>query len=447
MKKIYSYIGGMLLMTAMAFSITACSPDDFTSPNEAGIPVASTYENTIQIDVDQETNWVTFTFNAQPGITPVWIFDGKTYSSSFSMKKYYRKAGDYSVDVKIANANGVSDGSISKTFRINKTIMNGFGGFVYESDFNMWTKATIAAPTFYYAPGWSAIADPAYTLENGTYTVKLSEATDDTWQAQMAMATNISTEATKNYDFSVILTASVAHSNVTVKLVDSTDDGNFYFEQKGIKLEANEPLCFWKSNMPGIDIANLKLVFDFGRNAAGTDMTIESIVLKDHANDDGMLAKSTLVGGVHLVEHPVPVHPLHRHGKHMSAAENRVKICGGVGIPNEGCQRLEIQPKTHAVLCVYPGLDLSDAGKELLLRRIGEGAGVAIPDGLIEQLQVFLPASLLLRRRGGKSGNGQGQRTGQSESGNGLGKAHGDSSQFLMVLSYQGRFKGNKKFP
>ena len=287
MKKIYSYIGGMLLTTAMAFSITACSPDDFTSPNEAGIPVASTYENTIQIDVDQETNWVTFTFNAQPGITPVWIFDGKTYSSSFSMKKYYRKAGDYSVDVKIANANGVSDGSISKTFRINKTIMNGFGGFVYESDFNMWTKATIAAPTFYYAPGWSAIADPAYTLENGTYTVKLSEATDDTWQAQMARATNISTEATKNYDFSVILTASVAHSNVTVKLVDSTDDGNFYFEQKGIKLEANEPLCFWKSNMPGIDIANLKLVFDFGRNAAGTDMTIESIVLKDHANDDG----------------------------------------------------------------------------------------------------------------------------------------------------------------
>ena len=131
----------------------------------------------------------------------------------------------------------------------------------------------------------------------------------------------------------------------------------------------------------------------------------------------------------------------------MSAAENRVKICGGVGIPNEGCQGLEIQPKTHAVLCVYPGLDLSDAGKELLLRRIGEGAGVAIPDGLIEQLQVFLPASLLLRRRGGKSGNGQGQRTGQSESGNGLGKAHGDSSQFLMVLSYQGHFKGNKKFP
>ena len=55
----------------------------------------------------------------------------------------------------------------------------------------------------------------------------------------MAMATNISTEATKNYDFSVILTASVAHSNVTVKLVDSTDDGNFYFEQKGIKLESN----------------------------------------------------------------------------------------------------------------------------------------------------------------------------------------------------------------
>ena len=85
MKKIYSYIGGMLLTTAMAFSITACSPDDFTSPNEAGIPVASTYENTIQIDVDQETNWVTFTFNAQPGITPVWIFDGSQLSNIIEM--------------------------------------------------------------------------------------------------------------------------------------------------------------------------------------------------------------------------------------------------------------------------------------------------------------------------------------------------------------------------
>ena len=75
---------------------------------------------------------------------------------------------------------------------------------------------------------------------------------------------------------------------MTVKLVDATEDKIYYFEGK-TPLVANEPVCFWKSNMPGLDIANLNLVFDFGGNAAGTVMTIESIVLKDHANDDGTI--------------------------------------------------------------------------------------------------------------------------------------------------------------
>lgn len=287
MKKIYNNIGRALLVVAVTFGFMACSPEDFTSPNEAGIPVASAYEDAIQIDVDQETNNVSFTFKSNQGVTPVWIFDGSKYSSDFTFEKYYRKSGDYSVDVKIANANGMSDGIITKTFHIDRTKMNGFGGFVYDSEFNMWLTATVDVPTFYYAPGWAQIDNPKYTLNNGTYTVTLPEATGETWQAQMAMVTNISTESTKNYDFSIILTASIAHSNVTVKLVDATNDGVYYFEEHGVKLDANEPLCLWKNDMPGLDIANLKLVLDFGGNAAGTEMTIENIVLKDHANDDG----------------------------------------------------------------------------------------------------------------------------------------------------------------
>lgn len=285
MNKIYSYIGGLLLMAAMVFCVAACSPDDFASPNEAGVPIASEYEDAIQVDVDQETNWVTFTFSGKKGVMPVWI-DGDKYSSAFAIKKYYRKAGDYSINVKIANANGVSDGFISKTFHINKTIMNGFGGFKYDSEFNLWSKATISAPVFWYAPGWSQIEDPAYSLEGSTYTVKLPEATAETWQAQMFMNTNIATESTKQYDFSVILTSTTEHPHVMVKLVDSTDDNVFYFAET-VKLTANEPVCFWKSNMNGIDIANVKLVLDFGGNAANTEIAIENIVLKDHANDDG----------------------------------------------------------------------------------------------------------------------------------------------------------------
>lgn len=286
MRKIYNYIGLSLLIVVMALVQAGCSADDFTSPNEGGIPLASEYEDAIQIDVDQTTNKVNFTFNGK-GVMPVWIFDGKTYSSSFSIKeKYYRKAGDYTVDVKIANANGMSDGTITKTFHIDKTIMNGFGGFVYDSDFNMWRKATIEKPTFWYAPGWSQIADPAYTLSDGSYIVSLPEATTDTWQAQMMLLTDMSSQADKHYDFSVIFTSTKDHPHVMVKLVDSTNDEVYFFAET-IKLTADEPVTFWKSDMAGLDIAKLKLVLDFGGNAAGTDVSIESIVFKDHANDDG----------------------------------------------------------------------------------------------------------------------------------------------------------------
>ena len=73
-----------------------------------------------------------------------------------------------------------------------------------------------------------------------------------------------------------------------VKLVDSSDDNIFYFAET-IALTANEPVCFWKSDMAGLDIANLKFVFDFGGNAENTEIMVESIVLKDHTNDDGTI--------------------------------------------------------------------------------------------------------------------------------------------------------------
>ena len=56
-----------------------------------------------------------------------------------------------------------------------------------------------------------------------------------------------------------------------------------------IALTANEPVCFWKSDMAGLDIANLKFALDFGGNAENTDIMVESIVLKDHTNDDGTI--------------------------------------------------------------------------------------------------------------------------------------------------------------
>lgn len=263
----------------------SCSQEDIPELKEGGIPLATDFQDNIKIEVNQETNWVTFSFTGKE-VVPVWIIDEKNYITDFKFEKYYRKAGEYNISVKFSNANGISDGTITKTFTINKTIMTGFGGFDYSSDFNIWRKSTLADPSFWYAPGWGQIDDPDYTFSEGSYNLTLTEATFETWQAQMFLASDINTSAENKYDFSVIFTSTQDHSGVTVKLVDGADDNLFYFADK-IKLKANEPYCYWKSAMEGLDITNLKLVLDFGGNADNTNVTIENIVFKDNKNDDG----------------------------------------------------------------------------------------------------------------------------------------------------------------
>lgn len=161
-----------------------------------------------------------------------------------------------------------------------------FNGFKYDSDFNMWKKANVQDPVFWYAPGWSQIADPAWSLDGATYTVTLPDATSDQWQAQMLITTDMSTTSANNYDFSVVLNSSLAHPHVTIKLTDATDDGIYYFAEQ-VALNAYEDYVFYMSDMPGLDIASLKLVFDFGGNEAGSVITMSNIVLKNHADDDG----------------------------------------------------------------------------------------------------------------------------------------------------------------
>ena len=162
----------------------------------------------------------------------------------------------------------------------------GFTGFDPNSDFNMWKNVDYSM-FFWYAPGWSQIADPDFEANGNDYTVFLPEATTDQWQAQMAFkTTNISTSAAHNYDFSCILNSDKDLNGVTVKLVMDGDDNVFYFADR-INLKAGEDYIFWKSDMPGIDMERVNLFFDFGGCQAGTTVNISNIVLKDHANDDG----------------------------------------------------------------------------------------------------------------------------------------------------------------
>lgn len=163
----------------------------------------------------------------------------------------------------------------------------GFNGFDADSDFNIFKGAEIEYG-FYYATGgdWTVLPNPEYTEGNNSITVSLPTATMSQWQAQVSFNTNLSTSASTNYDFSVLLTPNKDLKGATVKLTDRNDDKVFYFADQ-VDLTANTTYIFWKSDMPGIDIAALQLVCDFGGCPENFEVEIANIVLKDHANDDG----------------------------------------------------------------------------------------------------------------------------------------------------------------
>ena len=178
------------------------------------------------------------------------------------------------------------DGSIAWRFILtSEEGEKEFTGFDANSNFNLWKDIT---PTmeFWYAPGWSQIADPGFKDDGNDYTITLPEATTDQWQAQVKFHTDLTTNAATNYDFSAIFNSDKDLTGATVKLVLDGDDGVFYFTDR-IDLKANEDYIFWKSDMPGIDMPKVMLVLDFGGCQAGTTVNVSNIVLKDHANDDG----------------------------------------------------------------------------------------------------------------------------------------------------------------
>ena len=132
MKTIWQYIA----IAALAVSAAACTPE-YPTPQASGLPQASALD--VNITVDQETNYVTFEMNNK-GMVPVWIFgdqkvDGKAskrYSYTVNnLSLRFRDAGEYTVEVKAYNSNGLSQGSLVKTFTMNNTYRDPFDASPY----------------------------------------------------------------------------------------------------------------------------------------------------------------------------------------------------------------------------------------------------------------------------------------------------------------------------
>jgi len=289
MKLYIKTIALAMLALGTTVALPSCSEDDVYNVNANDVPDAASYVDNVFVTVDQETNTATFSFNGK-GVYPIWIVDGKSYSTAHEFSKYYRKAGEYSIEVKIGNANGMSKGTISKTFTIDKTKMNGFGGFVYDSDFNLWKKAEKKINSFYYAPGWNQIADPECSFSDDAISLKFTAATTDQWQAQMHVGTTMIFDEGKKYDGSFILTATKDMKNITIKTHPDgdDDDAHSFFPNQKVNLTAGEPQTFWFSGLEAkVPMNNVVITFDFGGNPENVEVTIENIVFKETANDDG----------------------------------------------------------------------------------------------------------------------------------------------------------------
>ena len=120
-----------IAIAALAVAAAACTPE-YPVPNAAALPQASALD--VTITVDEQTNYVTFEMNNK-GVVPVWIFGDQKIDGKASKRYAYtengislrfRDAGEYTVEVKAYNANGLSQGSLVRTFSLPNTYRDPF---------------------------------------------------------------------------------------------------------------------------------------------------------------------------------------------------------------------------------------------------------------------------------------------------------------------------------
>ncbi len=160
-------------------------------------------------------------------------------------------------------------------------------GYVYDHSCNMWKNTDIELET-YYNPGWAGemSTNSLEKVSNQKFIAKIPTATSETWQAQNKLHTLLSANSQNNYDFSLKLNSNLDHGNVTVKLTQDGNDGNFFFTET-VKISGGEETVFMMTDMKGIDADKLMLVIDFGGNPENFECEITDIVFKEHGCDDG----------------------------------------------------------------------------------------------------------------------------------------------------------------
>ena len=126
MKTINKFIGFGALAT-MVFAMGSCAQEDIFNPSQAGLPQASDYQIGISVDElnNVELNILDKNGNHAVGVYPIWyVNNSERPSTALTYRSLITTAGEYPVEMKVGNRNGVSEGSVNGTITIDRTIFD-----------------------------------------------------------------------------------------------------------------------------------------------------------------------------------------------------------------------------------------------------------------------------------------------------------------------------------
>ncbi len=155
----------------------------------------------------------------------------------------------------------------------------------YDDDRNLW-KAVDEGTAFNYVSqyftdnNWSELGNAEYTHEGSVWTIYLPEGLGGTqWQGQFQIHTTIPADMTASYTFSCNIKADDDLSNVTIKLTDDANDGNYFFDDRhDFVADRNNTYKASGAVLSSGSADALNLVFDFGGSPGGTTVEISDII-------------------------------------------------------------------------------------------------------------------------------------------------------------------------
>ena len=158
---------------------------------------------------------------------------------------------------------------------------------------------------------WAGGLDPQLTFEGGKVTLTVpAEVGGAEWQGQVKLVADIPADPEKKYAFFATVESST-DGTATIKVADANDDNNHaFFYDNNVALTAFEAVSYKNEPVsPDQAYEAVMVIFDFGRMAAGTEITITNIELREITGENpgggqgGFTYGDELLGGLYFKEH------------------------------------------------------------------------------------------------------------------------------------------------